>query len=67
MTDTSQLMAINPSLVRLDKRAPSGGFEGSGVSGDPTKATAELGRAQLKIKIDNALAQIRASLAEKTQ
>jgi creatinine amidohydrolase/Fe(II)-dependent formamide hydrolase-like protein len=66
MVDTSELMAVNPALVRMDKRAPGGGFENSGVSGDPTKATAELGQAILKIKIDNALAQIRASLAEKT-
>jgi creatinine amidohydrolase/Fe(II)-dependent formamide hydrolase-like protein len=66
MVDTSQLMAVNPNLVRMDKRAPGGGFEDSGVSGDPTKATAELGQAILKIKIDNALAQIRVSLAEKT-
>jgi creatinine amidohydrolase/Fe(II)-dependent formamide hydrolase-like protein len=67
MTDTSQLMAIDPSLIRMDKRAPRGGGENSGVTGDPTKATAELGRAQLKIKIDNAVAQIQASLAEKSQ
>jgi creatinine amidohydrolase len=67
MTDTSQLMAIDPSLVRPDKFAPGGGSENSGVTGDPTKATAELGRAQLKIKIDNAVAQIRASVAEKSQ
>ncbi len=66
MVDTSELMAVNPSLVRMDKRAPGGGFENSGVSGDPTKATAEFGHAILKIKIDNALAQIRTSLAEKT-
>jgi creatinine amidohydrolase/Fe(II)-dependent formamide hydrolase-like protein len=63
MLDTSELMAVNPSLVRMDKRAPNGGFPNSGVSGDPTKATAEIGHALLKIKIDNAVAQIRASLA----
>jgi len=63
MLDTSELMAVNPSLVRMDKRAPGGGFPDSGVSGDPTKATPELGQAILKIKIDNALAQIKASLA----
>ncbi|HEV8363300.1 MAG TPA: creatininase family protein, partial [Gemmatimonadaceae bacterium] len=67
MTDTSELMAIDPSLIRMDKRAPGGGFENSGVSGDPSKATPELGRELLKIKIDNGLAQIRASLAEKSQ
>ncbi len=67
MTDTSELMAIDESLIRMDKRAPGGGFENSGVSGDPSKATAELGRELLKIKIANALAQIRASLGEKAQ
>jgi creatinine amidohydrolase/Fe(II)-dependent formamide hydrolase-like protein len=63
MVDTSELMFVNPKLVRLDKRAPGGGFPNSGVSGDPTKATAAIGEAIVKIKIDNALAQIRASLA----
>jgi creatinine amidohydrolase/Fe(II)-dependent formamide hydrolase-like protein len=46
----------------MEAAAPQGGFEGSGVSGDPTLATAELGEVQLRIKIDNALAQIRAGL-----
>jgi creatinine amidohydrolase len=60
MIDTSELMAVNPALVRMDKRAP--GVAGSGVNGDPTKATPTLGEALLRIKIDNALAQIRTSL-----
>lgn len=63
MLDTSELMAVNPKLVRRDKLAKAGGFSGSGVSGDPTKASAEIGQALLKIKIDNALAQIRAARA----
>lgn len=63
MLDTSELLAVNPSLVRTDKLAPDGGGPNSGVSGDPTKATAELGRMLLKIKIDNAVAQIKASMA----
>jgi hypothetical protein len=33
------------------------------VSGDPTKASVEIGHAILKIKIDNAVAQIKSSLA----
>jgi creatinine amidohydrolase len=61
--DTSELMFVNQSLVRMDKLALNGGFQGSGVSGDPTKATKAIGEKILKIKIDNALAQIRASLA----
>lgn len=63
MIDTSELMFVNPSLVRRDKLAKGGGFPDSGVSGDPTRATPELGEALVRIKIDNALAQIRASIA----
>lgn len=57
--DTSELLFVNPKGVRRDKLAPGGGYEGSGVSGDPSKSTPELGKIFLQIKIDNALAQIR--------
>ncbi len=63
MTDTSKLMYLHPSLIRRDKLANKGGGPESGVSGDPTKASAELGKAMMKIHIDDALAQIRAELA----
>ncbi len=63
MVDTSELLFVNPSLVRRDRLAPSGGSPDSGVNGDPTKATAALGKSLVQIKIDNALAQIRASRA----
>ena len=39
ISDTSQLLAIAPQHIRKDKLAKGGGAEGSGVSGDPTKAT----------------------------
>jgi creatinine amidohydrolase/Fe(II)-dependent formamide hydrolase-like protein len=57
--DTSELMFVNPAHIRPDKIAPGGGYENSGVSGDPTMATPELGRVFVQIKIDNAVAQIR--------
>ena len=63
MVDTSELLFVNPSLVRRDRLASSGGSPDSGVNGDPTKATAALGKSLVQIKIDNALAQIRASRA----
>ena len=63
MVGTSQMLFVNPNHIRPDALAPRGGFEGSGVSGDPTLASSELGERLLRIKIDNALAQIRASLA----
>jgi creatinine amidohydrolase/Fe(II)-dependent formamide hydrolase-like protein len=62
MVDTSELLFVNPALVRRERLAPSGGSADSGVSGDPTKATADLGKKLVQIKIDNALAQIRAGL-----
>ena len=64
MVDTSELLFVNPSLVRRDRLALNGGSPDSGVNGDPTKATAELGKALVQIKIDNALAQIRSGLRQ---
>ena len=55
--DTSELLFVAPQHVRRSKLAPGGGYENSGVSGDPTKATAELGKIFVQIKIDNAVAQ----------
>lgn len=63
MIDTSELMYVHAPFVRRDKLAPGGGFPDSGVSGDPTKATPELGKQLAQIKVDNALAQIRALLS----
>jgi creatinine amidohydrolase/Fe(II)-dependent formamide hydrolase-like protein len=56
-------MHINPRLVRPERFAPNGVSRDSGVSGDPTKASAALGKELLELKITNALAQIRAGLA----
>lgn len=57
--DTSEMLFVNAKHVRKNKLAPGGGYENSGVSGDPTKATPELGKVFLQIKIDNAVAQIK--------
>ena len=65
--DTSELLAVNPNHVRMDKRAPNGGGRGSGVTGDPTKATADIGRKLLQIKVDHAVAQIKAKRAAPSQ
>ena len=59
MLDTSELLYVNPKLVRKERFARNGGGPDSGVNGDPTKASAELGAELLRIKIDNALSQIR--------
>ena len=59
LLDTSEMLFVNPKHVRRNKLAPGGGYQNSGVSGDPSKSTPELGKVFLQIKVDNALAQIR--------
>jgi creatinine amidohydrolase/Fe(II)-dependent formamide hydrolase-like protein len=61
--DTSEMLFVNAKHVRPKKLAPGGGYENSGVSGDPTKATAALGKIFLQIKIDNAVAQAKGLMA----
>jgi len=46
-----------PGVV-MKARAKFGGFEGSGVRGDPSKASAEYGRVGIQMKVDAALRQI---------
>jgi creatinine amidohydrolase/Fe(II)-dependent formamide hydrolase-like protein len=65
--DTSEMMFVNAKHVRKSKLAPGGGYENSGVSGDPSKSTPELGKVFLQIKIDNALAQIKGVMAGTTR
>jgi creatinine amidohydrolase len=46
-----------------DQRANMGGFEGSGVTGDPTKASPELGRLGIQFKVDVVLEALQKSMA----
>ncbi len=63
ITDTSLLLYVAPRHVRLDKLAPGGGFEGSGVSGDPTRASAAYGEVGMELRVAAAVRQIRAAKA----
>ncbi len=58
--DTSQLMAIDSNLIRLDKRAKSTDTLPSGVRGDPTRASIRYGTKGLELKIEAAVAQTKA-------
>ena len=60
ISDTSQLLFVKPSAVRKDQIKPWGGPVDSSVSGDPTKATAEIGKAGIGFKIDAGIAQYNA-------
>jgi creatinine amidohydrolase/Fe(II)-dependent formamide hydrolase-like protein len=67
--DTSTLMAVEElmfsrgKLVRWDKLAPVGGFEGSGVTGDPTRASVAYGKRGLEFQIAAAVKQIKSLTA----
>jgi creatinine amidohydrolase/Fe(II)-dependent formamide hydrolase-like protein len=57
ITDTSQMLFIRPSGVRKDQIKPWGGPQDSGVSGDPTKATAEIGKMGVEFKVNAGINQ----------
>jgi creatinine amidohydrolase len=59
ISDTSQMMWIHPDGIRMDKRFPGGGSPDAGVTGDPTLATADIGRMGIEFKVNAALDQYR--------
>ena len=56
-SDTSQLLYIFSEGIRMDKRALNGGGPDMGVTGDPTKATAAIGKIAIDQKVGFALEQ----------
>ena len=65
ISDTSILLYVEPRHIRQDQLAPGGGFEGSGVSGDPTRASAEYGRVGMEMRVAAAVRQIRSMVGER--
>ena len=63
--DTSQLWALHPEHIRVDLLAPGGGFEGSGVRGDASRASIEYGRKGLELKVAAAVSQTRELIANR--
>ena len=63
MEDSSELMAIDAGMIRTQKLAAHGesDFSTTGAWGNSSKATADLGRELLKLKIDAAVNQITAA------
>ena len=60
ITDTSQMMFIHPTGIRKDQIKPWGGPADSGVSGDPAKATAEIGKMGVEFKVNAGINQYKA-------
>ena len=61
--DTSELLFVNPKHVRKTQAAPATTTRTTASAANPSKSTPELGKVFLQIKIDNALAQIKALMA----
>lgn len=59
ISDTSQVLYVHPQGIRRSKIAPRGGGPDSGVTGDPTKATAEIGRMGIEFKVNAGIRQYR--------
>lgn len=59
IADTSQLLALYPEGVRRARLASGRANDGSGVSGDPTRATVAYGKKGLELKIATAVRVIR--------
>ncbi len=47
----------------MDRRAPGGGFEGSGVRGDPSRASAEYGEVGFRMRVEAGVRQARELIA----
>ena len=60
VSDTSQMLYVRPAGIRKDRIQPWGGPADSGVSGDPMKATAEIGRMGIAYKVNAGLNQLKA-------
>lgn len=66
LTDTSLTLAIDPRLVRADRLRPGTGLgDGDGVDGDPSRASAELGRLGVEAIVTRTVDAIRQSIARR--
>src|SRR5262245_16056687 len=57
ISDTSQMLFIRPTGIRKDQIKPWGGPKDSGVSGDPAKATADIGKMGVEFKVNAGISQ----------
>jgi len=57
ISDTSQMLFVRPTGIRKDMVKPWGGPQDSGVSGDPAKSTAEIGKMGIEFKVNAGINQ----------
>jgi creatinine amidohydrolase len=66
LADTSLMLAVDPRLVRSGHLRPGpGSRDATGVSGDPSRATAELGQLGVEQIVTRAVEAIRKSMAHR--
>jgi creatinine amidohydrolase len=56
--DTSSLMYLNPSMLRVDRMRPGKSGDGQGHIGNPARATALFGKHIVEMQVDDAVKQI---------
>ena len=66
LADTSLMLAVDPRMVRSGRLRPDpGSQEASGVSGDPSRASAELGQLGVELIVSRTVDAIRKSIAHR--
>jgi creatinine amidohydrolase len=65
LADTSLALAVDPALVRADVAKNAAGAAMPGVTGDPRRATAELGKVGVDAIVAQTVAAIRAATARR--
>jgi creatinine amidohydrolase/Fe(II)-dependent formamide hydrolase-like protein len=65
LADTSLALAVDPGLVRPEQQQAAASTPAPGVSGDPRRATAELGKSGVDMIVAQSVAAIRAALARR--
>jgi creatinine amidohydrolase/Fe(II)-dependent formamide hydrolase-like protein len=63
LTDTALMLATDARMVRADRLRP--GSPGDGVDGDPTRATAELGRPGVDLIVSRTVDAVRKSITHR--
>jgi creatinine amidohydrolase len=63
LADTSLMLAVDPGLVRMDRLRRGTGPTGDGVDGDPSRASAELGRLGVDAIVARTVSAVKAAIA----
>jgi creatinine amidohydrolase len=63
LADTALMLAVDPRLVRMDRLRPGTGPTGDGVDGDPSRASAELGRLGVEAIVARTVSAVKTAIA----